>query len=226
MTRMFLVQNLEEEGSIRPLIATHWPAEGKPYSIKVDPQRALTVALHKGLPLVSIGTEVIPEDALPGEHLIETAKTAAQLEQRISGFEAENQQLRADKDRLAGEVERLKDAIASHDPLAGADESTLVIEHSTLTAAHNKAIDDLRAAEAQRDAANARVAELEEQLATATGATLSGAQPPAEPQAIALEDLTKAELLEHAKLIGGIDVDDGMRKADIIEAIRAAPGQS
>lgn len=223
MTRVVRIQNMEQAESHRTLIIAHWPLDGKPSQMTLDPQRELTLAVHDAAPMISIGKAPLSEDALPSDSIIETAKTAAQFEQQVMGLQAENQTLRADKDRLAEEVARLQTAAAEHKPAEDNELSARIVQlqsdNKVLAEAYEKRFDELKAAEADRDAYAARI--------DALTAELQALQPPAPavnleaPAPVDPQSVTKAQLLDEAAA-RGIEVDASATKADIAAVINSA----
>lgn len=203
MTRVIRIQNMEQADSCRPLIIARWPAKGAPFTLTLDPQREVTLSIHDGEPLVSIAKQA------PGEEIAatitDTLKGADELEAKLLAVEAENQSLRADKDRLAAEVERLTAAAAERKPGEGDDDlaaqlAQALSDNKILADAYEKRFEELKAAEA-------KIAELQ----AATPAPLPTPE-------VKLESLTKAQLIDLATK-RGIAFNPNGTKAELIAAL-------
>lgn len=233
MTRVFRIQNLEEAESLRPLIVAMWPVDGKPVEYKIDPQRDLMLSIHDASPMVSIGKQPFAENELPGDSIIATAKSAAEIQKRLDEVTAENQQLRVDKDGLATEVERLTSVAAEHKPAEDSELSAqlaqALADNKVLAEAYEKRFEELKAAEAERDqarndatAAVSHSAELQNQIDALT-AQLHAIEPPPPPvntdQAKPLDRMNKDELVAEANR-RGIVPGEADTKAQIIAKLQ------
>lgn len=175
MTLVLKVQNMEQEGSLKKAVITHWKRDGEHYVVELEPQREHTIAVHADLPLISIGKERLPADALPAESLAAEARSAKELQAKVDLLEAEKQNLTVDRDRLSAELTRLRDVQANHDPaLRDATTDTLVRDHRVLTEAHNRLVDDMKAVEKERDELRDRLAGIEGQQTQADAERVGG----------------------------------------------------
>lgn len=215
MTRVFRIQNLEEAESLRPLIVAMWPVDGKPVEYKIDPQRDLMLSIHDASPMVSIGKQPFAENELPGDSIIATAKSAAEIQKRLDEVTAENQQLRVDKDGLATEVERLTSVAAEHKPAEDSELSTqltqALADNKVLAEAYEKRFEELKAAEAKNSELDRQIAELK-------------ALNPPKPSQAPLDEMTNEQLKVFASEVG-VEVKDSMTKAEMIDAIKAAEAE-
>lgn len=243
MTRVIKIQNMEQEGSHRTLIIALHQIDGAPVEQKLDPQREMTLAIHDGAPMISIGKAPIAESDLPSETVIATARSAAGLQEQLDAALAENQQGRADREQLASELERLTKAAAEHKPegtdLTAKELEELRSNHTTLAQAYDKRFEELKASEARNAELSDQLAKLAEAGKSVGGGVQSeGTQPGSEhsktpaPTIVGMPDLgdgtteeskplgamNKGELVEEAGR-RGVEIEDGAKKADVRAAL-------
>ena len=229
MTRTVRIQNLQPAESIQPLIVALHQIAGPPTEFKVDPQREVIVSIHDNAPMISIGKQPIAESDLPSETVLATARGAAELQERLDAMQAENQQLRVDKDILAAEVERLTSVAAEHKPAEDSELSAqlaqALADNKVLAEAYEKRFEELKVSEEKNAALKQENYDYAERIDALTN-ELHAIQPPPpsvneqEAPPKPLDKMNKAELLAEAKA-RGVEVDEALTKAEIIAKLQA-----